>query len=96
MRQDGSYLIKQRDGEKTTDISKGWTPHASVKKPEGNAAVTNLLEVDNKRDPSTIGFLVNGQEVYRTDAKSMALDGVVGLRVNHNLDLHIEGFDVHR
>jgi hypothetical protein len=96
VRQDGSYLIKQRDGEKTTDISKGWTPHASVKKPEGNAAVTNLLEVDNKRDPSTIGFLVNGQEVYRTDAKSMALDGVVGLRVNHNLDLHIEGFDVHR
>jgi hypothetical protein len=96
VRQDGSYLIKQRDGEKTTDISKGWTPHAAVKKPDGNAAVTNLLEVDNKRDPSTIGFLVNGQEVYRTDAKSMTLDGVVGLRVNHNLDVHVEGFDVHR
>jgi hypothetical protein len=73
VRQDGSYLIKQRDGEKTTDISKGWTPHAAVKKPEGN-----------------------GQEVYRTDAKSMTLDGVVGLRVNHNLDVHVEGFDVHR
>src|SRR5688572_5585383 len=96
VRQDGSYLIKQREGEKTTDISKGWTPHASVKKPEGNAAVTNLLEVDNKRDSSTIGFLVNGQEVHRTDAKSMALDGGVGIRVNHNLDVHIEGFDVHR
>lgn len=96
VRQDGSYLIKQREGEKTTDISKGWTPHASVKKSEGNAAVTNLLEVDNKRDTSTVGFLVNGQEVYRTDAKSMALDGIVGVRVNHNLDVHIEGFDVHR
>jgi hypothetical protein len=96
VRQDGSYLIKQREGEKTSDISKGWTPHPSVKKPEGNAAVTNLLEVDNKRDSSTVGFLVNGQEVYRTDAKNMALDGVVGIRVNHNLDVHIEGFDVHR
>jgi hypothetical protein len=96
VRQDGSYLIKRREGEKTTDISKGWVPHASVKKPAGTAAVTNLLEVDNKRDPSTVGFLVNGQEVYRTDAKSMALDGIVGLRVNHNLDLHVEGFDVHR
>jgi hypothetical protein len=96
VRQDGSYLIKQREGEKTTDISKGWTPHASVKKPEGNAAVTNLLEVDNKRDPSKLVFLVNGQQVYGTEAKGMALDGIVGIRANHNLDLHIEGFDVHR
>jgi hypothetical protein len=26
----------------------------------------------------------------------MALDGIVGIRQNHNLDVHIEGFDVHR
>jgi hypothetical protein len=26
----------------------------------------------------------------------MALDGIIGIRANHNLDLHIEGFDVHR
>ena len=51
VRQDGSYLIKRRDGEKTTDVSKGWVPHAAVKKPEGNGSATNLLEVDNKRDP---------------------------------------------
>ena len=52
--------------------------------------------MDNKRDPSKLVFLVNGQEVYGTDAKGMALDGIVGIRANHNLDLHIEGFDVHR
>jgi hypothetical protein len=96
VRQDGSYLIKRREGEKTTDISKGWVPHASVKKPEGNGAVTNLLEVDDKRRPGTLLFMVNGQEVHSTDAKSLPLDGIVGLRVNHNLDLHVEGFDVHR
>lgn len=96
VRQDGSYLIKQREGEKTTDISKGWTPHASVKKPEGNAAVTNLLEVDDKREPGTLLFMVNGQKVHQADAKSLSLDGIVGVRVNHNLDVHIEGFDVHR
>jgi hypothetical protein len=39
---------------------------------------------------------VNGKEVYATEAKAMALDGIVGIRQNHNLDVHIEGFDVHR
>ena len=57
---------------------------------------TNLLEVDHKRDSSRVAFLVNGQEVYATDASAMNLDGIVGIRTNHNLDLHIEGFDVHR
>jgi len=96
VRQDGSYLIKQREGEKTSDVSKGWVQHAAVKKPDAKGASTNLLEVDNKRDPSKLVFLVNGQEVYGTDAKGMALDGIVGIRANHNLDLHVEGFDVHR
>lgn len=96
VRQDGSYLIKRRNGDETSDVSKGWVEHAAVKKPEGNGAVTNLLEIDNKRDPNRVAFLVNGQEVYATNAKGMALDGIVGIRANHNLDLHIEGFDVHR
>jgi opacity protein-like surface antigen len=96
VRQDGSYLIKRRDGEKTSDVSKGWVQHAAVKQPDAKGSATNLLEVDNKRDPSKLVFLVNGQEVYGTDAKGMALDGIVGIRANHNLDLHVEGFDVHR
>jgi hypothetical protein len=96
VRQDGNYLIKRRDGEKTTDVSKGWVQHAAVKQPDAKGSATNLLEVDNKRDPSKVVFLVNGQEVYGTDAKGMALDGIVGIRANHNLDLHIEGFGVHR
>jgi hypothetical protein len=96
VRQDGSYLIKRRDGEKTSDVSKGWVPSDAVKKPDGKGSATNLLEVDNKRDPSRVAFLVNGKEVYATDAKGMALDGIVGIRQNHNLDVHIEGFDVHR
>jgi hypothetical protein len=96
VRQDGSYLIKRRDGEQTSDVSKGWVQSAAVKKADAKGSATNLLEVDNKRDPSRVAFLVNGKEVYATDAKGMALDGIVGIRQNHNLDVHIEGFDVHR
>ncbi len=96
VRQDGSYLIKRRDGEKTSDITKGWVSDAAVKKADAKGASTNLLEIDHKQDPSKVVFLVNGKPVYTADAKTMNLDGIVGLRVNHNLDLHVEGFDVHR
>ena len=96
IRQDGSYLIKRREGEKTTDVSKGWVPNAAVKKPDAKGSSTNLLEVDHKRDASKVVFLVNGQEVYSSDPKGLGLDGIVGIRANHNLDLHVEGFDVHR
>ena len=70
--------------------------NAAVKKPDANGSATNLLEVDNKVDPSKVTFKVNGQDVYSTDAKSLNMDGIVGLRINHNLDVHVEGFDVHR
>jgi hypothetical protein len=96
VRQDGSYLIKRRDGDKTSDVSKGWVKHAAVKQPDAKGTATNLLEVDNKLDPKRVRFLVNGQDVYATDAGNLALDGIVGIRTNHNLDVHIEGFDVHR
>jgi len=96
VRQDGSYLIKRRHGDETSPFSNGWVQHPAVKKPDSKGTATNLLEVDNKRDPGRVAFLVNGQEVYAADAGGMALNGIVGLRVNHNLDVHVEGFDVHR
>ena len=95
VRGDGSYLIKQRKGETTSEISKGWIPHAAVKKiVQGKA--TNLLEIDAKQDPSKVEFKVNGQTVHSSAAKQLDLKGFVGLRVNHNLDVHIEDFAVHQ
>ena len=96
IRQDGKYLVKRRDGDKTTDVTKGWVESAAVKKPAGQGSATNLLEIDAKRDPSKVVFKVNGEPVYTMDAKAGDVNGTVGLRVNHNLDVHVEGFDVHR
>lgn len=96
VRADGSYLIKRRNGKETTDISKGWVPSAAVQKLNGKGTATNLLEIDHKRDPSKVVFMVNSEPVYSMDAKATDDNGAVGLRLNHNLDLHIEGFDVHR
>jgi hypothetical protein len=96
VRQDGSYLIKTRDGEKTSEITQGWVKHSSVHQPDAPGAATNLLEVDAKRDPAKVGFKVNGQTVQTVDASSLNLKGIVGIRANHHLDLHVEGFAVHR
>lgn len=96
IRQDGRYLVKRREGEKTTDVTKGWVESSAVHKPDAKGSSTNKLEIDNKSDPSKVVFVVNGQPVYSLDAKATTTDGTVGLRVNHNLDLHIAGFDVHR
>jgi len=96
VRQDGTYLVKRREGEKTTELTKGWVASAAVHKPDANGSATNKLEIDNKSDPNKVVFLVNGEPVYTLDPKAAPTEGAVGLRVNHNLDVHIDGFDVHR
>jgi hypothetical protein len=96
VRDDGTYLIKRREGEKTTEISKGWVSHPAVKKGDAQGKASNLLEIDAKQDPRKIDFKVNGQTVYTTGARSVPVKGLVGLRVNHNLDVHVEGFAVHQ
>lgn len=96
VRGDGTYLIKQRNGEKTSEITKGWTAHPAVKKADAQGKATNLLEIDAKQNSAKVDFKVNGQTVHTADAKSLDTKGIVGLRVNHNLDVHIEGFDVHQ
>jgi hypothetical protein len=96
VRDDGTYLVKQRMGDKTAEVSKGWTSHTAVKKGDAQGKTSNLLEIDAKRDPNKVEFKVNGQTVYTTAPGKLELAGIVGLRANHNLDIHIEGFAVHQ
>jgi len=98
VRDDGTYNIKIRDGDKTGQFTDGWVADPAIKKADGKGAATNLLEIDAKIDPKRISFKVNGKEV-KSMPSHMAFSGVkgiVGLRVNHNLDLHIEDFGVHK
>jgi hypothetical protein len=43
-----------------------------------------------------ISYVVNGTVVHTTPKSGMTAktDGVVGVRVNHLLDVHIDGFEV--
>jgi len=92
VRQDGRFLIKHRAGSETHTL-KDWTEHAAVARVADGSAATNTLAVETL--PRHTRFLVNGQEVARLDNHpQLNTSGVVGLRVNHNLELHVANFEV--
>jgi hypothetical protein len=96
VRGDGKFLIKRRDGAGTTNVTPDWTAHPAIKQQDAEGKATNKLEIDAKASSDKVRFSVNGQTVHEMDQKDAELNGIVGLRVNHNLDLHVEGFDIHR
>ena len=40
-------------------------------------------------------YMVNGKEVHKADAGSVDASGIVGYRVNHNLDIHLGPLGIH-
>ena len=89
VRQDGKFMIKRRAGAATPTVM-DWTDNAAIKKPDGAGKMINTLAIDVGADK--VRFLVNGTEVTSTDASKVDAAGIAGLRVNHNLNLHVEGF----
>jgi hypothetical protein len=91
--QDGTWLIKSRNGSLTPTLSPK-TPSDLVKKPGADGQSVNSLEVRVGADK--IDFVVNGTVVH-SEAKAGALaktDGIYGIRVNHLLLVDIDGFGV--
>jgi hypothetical protein len=94
VRQDGSYLVKHRGGSETHDVI-DWTKHEAVRTPGADGKATNALAIRVGAD--SVRFVVNGTQVAarpRSSPMLANLDGQVGLRVNHNLDVHVEGLRV--
>ena len=87
--QNGMWLIKGRDGDATSNVAPK-TANEAVKKPGDDGASTNDLEVRVGADK--VDFVVNGAVVHSAP-KTGALaktDGVYGIRVNHQLEVHID------
>jgi hypothetical protein len=93
--QDGTYLVKHRNGEATQDLKPG-TPHDAIRKPDAKGQSTNVLEV--RVAPNNISYVVNGTVVHTTPKTGLTAktDGIVGVRVNHVLNVHVEGFEIQK
>jgi hypothetical protein len=84
-------MIKRRAGADTPTVV-DWTDSVAIKRPDSGGKMTNTLAIDVGKDK--VRFLVNGTEVTSVDAAKVDTTGTPGLRVNHNLNVHVEGFAV--
>jgi len=93
VRGDGKVMVKRRAGAELHTIL-DWTENAAVHKADANGKATNMLTVDATK-PDSVRLLVNGTQVAALPGSHVgSTNGVVGLRVNHNLDVHISDFTV--
>jgi hypothetical protein len=91
--QDGTFIIRQRTGEQVQDVAR-MTTHAAVRRPGADGTSTNTLEV--RVAGNDISYVVNGTAVHTTprSGATAQADGIVGVRINHLLDVQVDGFSV--
>jgi hypothetical protein len=93
IRNSKEFLIKRRTGSETAVIQ-DWTPSDAIVPYDDptQSSVLNQLKVQVGADSVT--FFINESEVAALPREQMHTDGVVGLRVNHALNLHVSDLAV--
>ena len=93
-RGDGKFLINHRAGTQIHKIV-DWTASDATTKQDAAGKATNTLSIRATKD--TVSFLANGTVVKafsKAEMHGFSPDGQPGIRVNHNLDVHVSGFEV--
>ena len=91
---DGMFSIRRRASYSTrpTAVVEWTASDAIVKGDSGEAANELSIEVKGGR----ARFMINGKEVHAANAADLDVNGVVGYRVNHNLDVHLGPLGIHK
>ena len=93
VRGDGKFMVRHRAGSDLHTIV-DWTESPAVHKADAAGKATNTVSVDASR-PDSVRLSVNGIQVAALPGAHVgSTDGAVGLRINHNLDVHISDFTV--
>jgi len=95
-RGDGKYLINHRAGNDVHKIV-DWAETDATNKQDAAGKSTNELAIHVT--PDSVHFLANGKLVKgfsKADMHGFAAEGLTGIRVNHNLDVHVDKFQVKR
>jgi hypothetical protein len=92
--QDGTWLLKRRDGNNDTRDIAGRMPNPAVKRPDASGKCTNALEVRVLAD--RINYVINGTVVHSTPKTGLTArtDGLWGFRSNHLLEIQVDGLGV--
>lgn len=92
IRQDGAFLINHRAG---ADVHKivDWTPNAAIVKFDDKPGAANDLAIRVGSD--SVRFVINNTPVHAISRKEITdASGQAGLRVNHDLDVHVASYTV--
>jgi hypothetical protein len=94
----GTFLINHRSGNAAPRAIVPLTTSDAINKDApGTGAATNAIAIRVAKD--SVHFYINGKEV-RTYAKTalagVRTEGLVGLRINHNLDITVADFGLKR
>jgi hypothetical protein len=87
--QDGTWIVKKREGDVASDVIRK-TASDAVKKPGADGKSVNALEVRVGADK--IDYVVNGTVVQSAPKAGVKTDGIYGIRVNHMLEVSVDGF----
>lgn len=96
VRGDGKFMVNHRASAVPDVVHKivDWTDNAAINKQDAKGVVTNVLSIDASK-PDSVRLKVNGKQVHALSVAYLgSLAGNVGLRVNHNLDVHIADVSV--
>jgi hypothetical protein len=94
VRKDGMFSIRRRAGQKVRPTAVvEWKAHEAVVKPDSAGRATNELSILVQGGQAS--FMVNGKEVHKAAATDVDTGGIVGYRVNHNLDVHLGPLGIH-
>ena len=93
IRNSGEYLIKRRRGEQT-ELIQDWTAHEAITRftSDSESSVLNTLSI--RVSEGEVGFLINDVKVTSIAASDIKTEGIVGLRVNHALNIHVSDLSV--
>ena len=94
---DGSLAIGHRgsDGRPMYFIASRAGPNAAVNKDGADGSATNALTIHVA--PDSVHFVVNGtlvKGIAKSELGGSSTDGQAGIRINHNIDVHIDGWTV--
>ena len=91
--QDGTWLLKRRDGKATPEVA-GPSSNSAVKRPDASGKSINALEVRVTADK--VEYVVNGTTVQTTPktGPTAKTDGIYGIRSNHLLEIQVDGFAI--
>jgi hypothetical protein len=93
VRGDGKYMVKVRDGGATRTIT-DWTANPAIPKQDASGKGLYGIRIDVKDGSASVS--VNGAPVTTISGKQAPLNGITGVRINHNLHLIVTPVSVIR